>query len=316
VRAYALRRLALVVPTLIGLTILTFLLANLAPGDPAEEFLRRTSDRPPTEEEIQGARVQLGIDRPLAVQYVSWVGRLVRGDMGTSFSSRRPVRSELARGIPYTVELALPAAVIALLLAAGFGTLSAVNRNRPLDQAVRVVALTGASMPSFWLALLLIIVFAVHLSFVPVAGRGGFAATVLPVLTLAVGPAAVLSRFTRSAVLETLGEDYVRTARAKGLAGYRVVLSHALRNALVPVVTAFGLMLGNLLAGAVIVESIFGWPGVGRIGLDAIRQRDYPMVQGFVLYAGLATILVNLAVDLAYSAIDPRITVATAETDR
>ena len=314
-RAYALRRLALVVPTLVGLTILTFLLANLAPGDPAEEYLRRTSDRPPTEEEIQRTRVQLGIDRPLPVQYVSWVGRLVRGDMGTSFSSRRPVRTELARGIPYTVELALPAAVIALLLAAAFGTLSAVNRNRPIDQAVRVAALTGASMPSFWLALLLIIVFAVHLAMVPVAGRGGISAMVLPVLTLAVGPAAVLSRFTRSAVLETLGEDYVRTARAKGLAGYRVVLRHALRNALVPVVTAFGLTLGNFLAGAVIVESIFGWPGVGRIGLESIRQRDYPMVQGFVLYAGLATILVNLAVDLAYSAIDPRIKVANVKVD-
>ncbi|MDQ3640673.1 MAG: ABC transporter permease, partial [Actinomycetota bacterium] len=289
-RAYALRRLALVVPTLVGLTILTFLLANLAPGDPAEEYLRRTSDRPPTEEEIQRTRVQLGIDRPLPAQYVSWVGRLVRGDMGTSFSSRRPVRTELARGIPYTFELALPAAVIALLLAAAFGTISAVNRNRSIDHVVRVAALTGASMPSFWLALLLIIVFAVHLAMVPVAGRGGVSAMVLPILTLAVGPAAVLSRFTRSAVLETLGEDYVRTARAKGLAGYRVVMRHALRNALVPVVTAFGLTLGNLLAGAVIVESIFGWPGVGRIGLDAIRQRDYPMVQGFVLYAGLATI--------------------------
>ena len=313
--AYALRRLALVVPTLVGLTILTFLLANLAPGDPAEEYLRRTSDRPPTEEEIQRARVQLGIDRPLALQYVSWVGRLARGDMGTSFSSRRPVRTELARGIPYTVELALPAAVIALLLAAGFGTVSAVNRNRPIDQAVRVAALTGASLPSFWLALLLIIVFAVHLALVPVAGRGGISAMVLPILTLAVGPAAVLSRFTRSAVLETLGEDYVRTARAKGLAGYRVVLRHALRNAFVPVVTAFGLTVGNLLAGAVIVESIFGWPGVGRVGLDAIRQRDYPMVQGFVLYAGLATILVNLAVDLAYSVIDPRIKVADAGAD-
>ncbi len=310
-RAYALRRLALVVPTLVGLTILTFFLANLAPGDPAEEYLRRTSDRPPTEEEIQRARVQLGIDRPLAVQYISWVGRLARGDMGTSFSSRRPVRTELARGIPYTVELALPAALIALLLAVSFGTLSAVNRNRPVDQAVRVAALTGASFPSFWLALLLIIAFAVHLSLVPVAGRGGFSAMVLPTLTLAVGPAAVLSRFTRAAVLETLMEDYVRTARAKGVPGYRVVFRHALRNALVPVVTAFGLMLGNLLAGAVIVESIFGWPGVGRIGLEAIRQRDYPMVQGFVLYAGLATILVNLAVDLAYSAIDPRITVST-----
>jgi peptide/nickel transport system permease protein len=239
------------------------------------------------------------------------VGRLARGDMGTSFSSRRPVRTELARGIPYTVELALPAALIALVLAASFGTLSAVNRNRPVDQAVRVAALTGASFPSFWLALLLIIVFAVHLSLVPVAGRGGFSAMVLPTLTLAVGPAAVLSRFTRAAVLETLMEDYVRTARAKGVPGYRVVFRHALRNALVPVVTAFGLMLGNLLAGAVIVESIFGWPGVGRIGLEAIRQRDYPMVQGFVLYAGLATILVNLAVDLVYSALDPRITVTT-----
>lgn len=308
-RAYAFRRLALVVPTLLGLSILTFVLSNLAPGDPAEEYARRTRDRPPNEEEIQAARVELGLDKPLLVQYVSWVGRLARADLGTSFTTRRPVRSELARGIPYTLELALPAATLALGMAVAFGTLSALYRNRPLDQAVRVAALTGASIPSFWLALLLIIVFAVNLSLVPVSGRGGILALILPTVTLALGPAAVLSRFTRSAVLETLGEDYIRTARSKGAPARRVLLRHALRNALVPLVTSFGLTVGNLMAGAVIVESIFGWPGLGRIGLDSIRQRDYPMIQGFVLYAGLATILVNLAVDLAYAAIDPRIKV-------
>jgi ABC-type dipeptide/oligopeptide/nickel transport system permease component len=307
--AYALRRLALVIPTLLGLSLLTFALANLAPGDPAEEYARRTQDRPPTEEEIQAARVRLGLDRPAPVRYVRWVRQLAEGDLGTSFSSRRPVRTDLARGIPNTVALAVPAAVLAIAVALLLGTLCALYRNRVVDQIVRVASLAGASIPGFWLALLLIITFAVHLSLVPVAGRGGLDTFLLPTITLAVGPAAVLVRFTRAAVLESMGEDYIRTARSKGLGPAMVVFRHALRNALVPVVTAFGISVAHLLSGAVIVESIFGWPGVARIGLDAIRQRDYPMIQGFVLYAGLAVILVNLVVDLSYAAIDPRIRV-------
>ncbi len=302
----------MVIPTLLGLTLLTFLLANVSPGDPAEEYARRTQDRPPTYAEIEQARVRLGLDRPAPVRYVRWVNSLVHGDLGTSFTSRRPVRSDLARGIPNTLALALPAAALAIVVALALGTLCALYRNRVADQVVRLASLAGASFPSFWLALLLIIVFAVHLSLVPVAGRRGLDTFVLPVLTLSAGPAAVLARFTRAAVLETMGEDYIRTAQSKGLPRRLVVFRHALRNALVPVVTAFGVTVAHLLAGAVIVESIFGWPGVARVGLDAIRQRDYPMIQGFVLYAGLAVILVNLAVDLAYAAFDPRIRLGDA----
>jgi ABC-type dipeptide/oligopeptide/nickel transport system permease component len=253
---YALRRLALVIPTLLGLSVLTFALANLSPGDPAEAFARRTQDRPPTHDEIEAARVRLGLDRAMPVRYVSWVRRLLHVDLGTSFTSRRPVRTDLARGIPNTLALAVPAAALAIVVALLLGTLCALFRNRALDQVVRVVSLVGVSVPSFWLALILIIVFAVHLSLVPVAGRRGPDTFLLPILTLAVGPSAVLIRFTRAAVLESMSEDYIRTAHSKGLAPRLVVFRHALRNALVPVVTAFGISLGHLLSGAVIVESI------------------------------------------------------------
>ncbi len=305
--AYALRRALLLVPTLFGISLLAFALANLAPGDPAEEFLRRTLDRPPTPAEVAAEREELGLDRPLVVQYVSWLAGAARGDLGTSYSSRRPVADELAYRIPFTLELALPAALLALVVAVPVGVVAAVYRNRFTDQVLRVGALMGASIPSFWLGLMLISVFAVRLSLVPVAGRGGFLSMVLPVVTLAVAPAAVLARFTRSTMLETLGEDYLRTAWAKGVRARAVIGRHALRNSLVPVVTAFGTSLGHLVGGAVIVEAIFLWPGIGRLTLDAIQQRDYPVIQGVVLYSGAAFVLLNLAVDLSYALIDPRV---------
>jgi ABC-type dipeptide/oligopeptide/nickel transport system permease component len=306
--AYVGRRLLLVVPTLFGLTVLAFAVANLAPGDAAAEALRRLRSAPPTPAQIAVERRVLGLDRPLVAQYVSWVGRAARGDLGRSYQSRRPVRDELAHRIPFTLELAIPAALLSLVIAVPAGILSAVHRNRPLDHVLRVASLAGASMPSFWLALLLIIAFAVHWSLVPVAGRaGGWRGLILPTVTLALPPAAVLARFTRSAMLETLGDDYVTTARSKGLAERVVVGSHAFRNALVPVVTAFATSLGFLVSGAVVVETIFVWPGVGKLIVDAIQQRDYPMIQGFVLYAGTAFALLNLVVDLSYLVLDPRI---------
>lgn len=306
-RAYALRRLAQMAPTLVGISLLAFALAALAPGDAAFEFLSRSLDRHPTPQEVAEVRRELGLDRPLAVQYVTWLGRAARGDLGVSYSTRRPVADEIRRRIPYTMELALPAALLALAIAVPAGTLSAVRRNRPTDHVVRVLSLAGASMPSFWLALLLIILFAVKLSLVPAAGRQGPASGLLPSFALALTPAAVLARFTRSMMLETLGEEYVRTARAKGLGELAVVGRHALRNGLIPVVTAFGTSLGHLLAGAVVIESIFVWPGIGKLGLDAILERDYPMIQAFVLYAGLGFLLINLLVDLSYALVDPRV---------
>ena len=304
---YVLRRCLLIIPTVLGVSFLGFAMANLAPGDPAEQFIRRVSDRPATPAEIREVRHELGLDRPLVVQFGQWMARAAQGDLGISYSTRQPVADELWRRIPNTIQLALPAALLALLLAIPLGSLSALRQGHASDQVVRVGAMAGASMPSFWLALVLILVFSVNLSLLPVAGRGGLNTFVLPVLTLALEPAAVMARFTRSTMLETLDEDYIRTARAKGLSGWVVITRHALRNALIPVVTYFGNRLGGLLTAAVIVETIFVWPGVGRLTVDAVTQRDYPMIQGAVVYAGLTLALVNLVVDISYRMIDPRI---------
>ena len=307
------RRLALVVPTLVGLTMLAFGVANVAPGDPAGEYLRRVYGREPTPSELQAERHRLGLDRPLVEQYVRWVGRAAGGDLGTSFTSRRSVRDELLHRIPFTLELALPAALLALVVAVPAGIASAVHRNRLVDQALRIASLAGASMPSFWLALLLIILFAVHWSLVPVAGRTGVSSLVLPTVTLALAPTAVLARFTRSAMLETLGEDYVTVARSKGVRESFVVGRHAFRNALIPIITAFATSLGFLLSGAVVIETIFVWPGVGSLIVEAIQARDYPMIQGFVLYTGAAFLVINLLVDLSYLVIDPRVAITARE---
>jgi ABC-type dipeptide/oligopeptide/nickel transport system permease component len=307
VAGYILRRLALLVPTLAGISLLAFVVANLAPGDAAEQFLRRTLDHQPTAAEVAAARAELGLDRPLPAQFLAWAWDAVRGDLGVSYSTRRPVLSELARRLPVTLELAVPAALLAIALAVPLATVSALYRNRLPDQVVRVLSLAGASMPAFWLALLLIVLFAVRLDLVPVAGRHGWTSIILPVIALTLAPAAVLARFTRSTLLEVLGEDYIRTARAKGLRPWHVMTRHALRNGLIPVFTAFALTFGHLLAGAVVIETIFVWPGLGSLILDAITERDYPMIQGFVLYTGAAFVLLNLAVDIAYTVIDPRV---------
>jgi peptide/nickel transport system permease protein len=309
VRRFVLRRVLLMIPTLIGISILTFGLANATPGDPAFQAAQRSLGRTPTPKEVVFERKQLHLDRPLPIQYVDWVGRAVRGDLGVSFASRTPVRQELFRRIPYTLELALPAMALALLVAVPAGMISALRRNRPVDQIVRLVSLAGACMPSFWLALLLIILFSVRLSLLPVAGRGGLDHLVLPVVTLSTVPMSILARYTRSTMLEALGSDYVVTARAKGSAPWRIVSRHVLRNSLVPLITTAGAQLGFLLAGATVIETIFVWPGVGKLLVDAIAARDYPMIEGFVLYAGVAFVVLNLVVDVLYAAIDPRIVV-------
>lgn len=307
-RRYVLRRLAVLVPTLLGMSFLVFSVASLTPGDPAEEYAQRVSDRPPTEEQLALARHELRLDRPFVVQYVSWVGHAVRGDLGKSFFTRRPVVDEIVHRIPFTLQLAVPAALLSLLLAVVVGTVCAFYRNRLVDQVVRILSLAGASMPSFWLALILIILFSVRLHIFPVAGRqAGLSSVVLPVVALSLPSAAVLGRFIRSTLLEVLGEDYIRTARSKGVREVLVLRRHALRNSLVPVVTAFGTSLGHLLAGTVVIESIFAWPGLGTLTLDAIRHRDYPMLQAFILFSGLVVIAINLIVDVSYAAIDPRI---------
>ena len=309
-RRYAARRVLLLVPTLIGMSVLTFGVSNLTPGDPAFAFASRLANRPATPDEVAQARKDLGLEGGLVPRYVRWVSGAAQGDLGISFSTRLPVRPELVHSATSTLQLALPAAFLALLIAVPAGIFSAVRRNRPTDQVLRVLSLAGASVPSFWLALLLIVLLAVRLSLVPAAGRGGLESYVLPVLTLAVAPAAVLARFTRSALLETLTSEYVMTARAKGAREAVVVGRHALRNALVPLVTAMGTSLGALIGGAAVVETVFVWPGIGRLLVEATLQRDYPVIAGVVLYAGAVFAVISLIVDLLYAVIDPRIRLA------
>jgi peptide/nickel transport system permease protein len=307
VRGYVVHRLGLLVLALFGVSILTFTLGVLAPGDPAEVVLERSLGQPPTEAQLAEKRHELGLDRSYPAQYLDWLDNAVRADLGRSWLRGLRVRDVMAERIPRTVALALSAAAISILVGIPVGVVAATRRNSLLDHTTRVGALFGASLPSFFTAYVLILLFAVRLKVVPVFGFGSVAHLILPAVTLALGPAAVLARLTRSAVLEILGEDYVRTAWAKGGRARTVLFRHTLRNALIPVVTVAGLSVGHLLGGSLIVEWVFAWPGMGDLAVSAIHDRDYPLVQGFVLFAAAVYLLVNLAVDLSYAWLDPRV---------
>lgn len=311
---YAVRRLASIVLALLGVSVLTFALGVLAPGDPAEVVLSRSLGQPPTDEQLAVKRHELGIDRPLPVQYVDWLGGAIQGDFGHSWLRGVRVQDAMVERIPRTVILAISAAVLSLVIGIPVGVVAATRRNSILDHVSRAGALFGASVPSFFTAYLLIYLFAVRFRAVPVFGFGSAAHLVLPAVTLALGPAAVLARFTRSTVLEVLGEDYVRTAAAKGARGTAVLFRHALRNAMIPVVTIVGLSVGHLLGGSLIVEWVFAWPGMGDLAVSAIQDRDYPLVQGFVLFAATVYLVVNLLVDLSYVYLDPRVRLEGGQT--
>ena len=286
----------------LGVCTLVFLLIHLVPGDPVEVMLGEgasAADR-------VALRTALGLDRPLGEQYLAYLGRLVRLDLGVSLHDQRPVAGLLWERAGPTLELALAALALALLIALPLGVLAAHHRGGVLDSAAMGFSLIGAAIPNFWLGPLLILVFSLWLGWTPVSGRDGWLSLVLPALTLGTGLAAVLARMVRSGVLEVLGEDYVRTARAKGLGPMAVLWRHALRNAWLPILTLIGLQLGALLAGAVITETVFAWPGLGSLLVEAIQQRDYPVVQGAVLLISLTYVLVNGATDLAYGLLDPR----------
>lgn len=307
---FLVRRIGSLIPVWLGITFLAFGLASLAPGDPAELILGRELEQPPTPEQLDAFREEHGLNDPFLVQYARWTAGAATGDLGTSFRSGKPVLSELASRLPATLQIAVPAFVVSTVLALAIGVLSAVRRNSFVDHASRVSALVGDSVPSFVLAYLLIIVFSVTLNLLPVAGRGTWQHLVLPSLTLGLATTASIMRLTRSSLLEVLGEDYVRTARAMGLPRRTVVVRHALRNALIPVVTVAALVLAGFATGTVIVEYVFGWPGVGRFAVDSIFDRDYPVIQGFVVFAGTVFVVVNVVVDLLYLRLDPRVRLA------
>jgi peptide/nickel transport system permease protein len=308
VRSYLLARLAALLPVLLGVSLLAFALANLAPGDPAEQVLRQGGQEP-TPEQVQALRHQLGLDAPFAVRYARWLGAVLHGDLGRSYADRRPVAQELARRFPATLELAAGALLIALAIGIPGGVLAAVRRDTLFDHACRTIALLLASLPGFALALFLIYLFAVRLHALPVAGYGGgdLRHLALPALALSAATAATLLRLTRASLLEVWSMEFVRTARAKGLPESAILWQHALRNALLPTVTVAATSFGRMLGGAAIVEVIFAWPGIGKYVVDAIYARDYPVIQGFVLWMGVTFVLVNLATDLLYRRIDPRI---------
>lgn len=300
---YVARRLLAAIPTLWGVATAAFIMARLLPGDPA----RVIAGIQASQEQVDLLRHQLGLDQPLPVQYAIYLSSLLHLDLGTSAHFGDAVTVEIASRVPYTFALALTAAVIASVLGALAGVAAALRRNTAVDLLVSTVSVLGISMPTYWLGLMLIVVFAIQLRLLPVAGADGPASIVLPAVTLALISIGLVARMTRSALLEVLAQDHVRTARAKGVPAWRVVTAHALRNALVPVITALGLQVGALMGGAVLTESVFGWPGVGRLLLDSIFFRDYPMVQGLVLLFAVTYVVVNLLVDLLYLWADPRV---------
>lgn len=301
---WVLRRILAVVPVLFGVTLAVFSMLFLVPGDPVKMMLAEFVTTP---EQIAQMRAQLHLDEPILQQYGRFVGNALRGDLGTSIRSRRPVTTEIGENLASTAQLALAAMLVAVGLGIPLGLLAALFRGTWVDVASMGTALLGVSMPSFWLGLLLIFVFSLHLAWFPATGGGDLQHLVLPAITLGMIAAAIIARLTRSSMLEVLGQDYVRTARAKGLGGFSVVARHALKNALIPIITIFGLQFGNLLAGAVIVETVFSRPGLGRLIVGGILNKDFPLVQGTVLFVAAVYVLINLLVDVAYAYADPRI---------
>ncbi len=329
---FFLRRVSLVIPTFIGVTLLTFALIRMVPGDPIELLVgERTLD--PARHAMM--RERLGLDKPLLTQYGIYISDVLQGDFGRSIVTKEPVLSEFLTRFPATIELSVCAMIFALVLGLPIGILAAVRRGTVFDYAAMAVSLTGYSMPIFWWALLLILFFSVDLGWTPVSGRlsalywiepttgfmlidtllsneeGAFRSAashlILPTVALGTIPLAIIARMTRSSMLEVLGEDYVRTARAKGVPPFQVITVHALRNALIPVITVVGLAVGVLFAGAILTETIFSWPGVGKWLVESVRRRDYPVLQGGVLLVATVVMTVNLIVDLLYGLINPRI---------
>jgi len=298
-----LRRLLLTVPVLLGVATLVFALIHLVPGDPAQSMLGESA----SPDEIARLRTTLGLDKPLLAQYRAYLAGVARGNLGTSYRFGTPVTQEIRKRLADTAILAVSAMAVAIVFAIPLGIVAAVFRGRLPDHAAMTLALAGISMPSFWLGPLLAILFAVRLGWLPVSGSGTPAHLVLPAVTLGTALSAILARMTRSSVIEELRELYVMAARARGLSRSRAVLRHAFRNSLIPVVTIIGLQFGAVLTGTIITETIFGWPGVGRLLIQAINTRDYPLVQGCILFISVTYVAMNLITDLTYGFLDPRI---------
>lgn len=304
--AFILRRVLLLVPMLLGASLVIFLMLRLGPSDPAMDYLR-LSRVPPTPQALEDARIMLGLDQPLVTQYLHWLGRAFTLDFGTSYATGRPVLPDLLYYLPATLQLAGVALVLTLALSVPAGIWAARHRERLPDQIVRLVAFMGVSMPNFWLSFLLVVVFSVQLGWLPAMGRGGFAHMVMPAFAIAFMSLSINARLLRASMLEAAGQRHVIYARLRGLTERNVERSHILRNAWLPIITAMGMHVGELIGGTLIIESIFGWPGVGRYAVSAIMNRDYPVIQCFTLVMVTIFVLCNLLVDIVYALADPRI---------
>jgi peptide/nickel transport system permease protein len=302
---YIIRRLLLAVPVLLGVSIAVFSMMHLIPGDPALAMLRGQPQV--TDADVFRVREDLGLNDPVPVQYIKYLSRVVQGDFGRSVQTKRPVLMDIAAQAPSTLQLALTAVVLAVTLGVVLGVVSALRQNSWVDTLAMLTALFGVSMPSFWFGLILIFVFSLKLGWLPATGQGGLERLILPAVALGMDFSAVTARMVRANLLEVLVTDYVRTARAKGVAQNMVVIRHALRNAMIPAITIVGLQLGTLLGGAVVVETVFARQGIGRLLVTAIMAKDFPVVQGVVLLAAAVYLLLNLLIDLTYAFFDPRI---------
>lgn len=300
---YIVRRLLLLIPILLGVTLLTFAVIQITPGDPAALMLGQYA----TAEDIANLRNQMGLNDPVIVQYLRYVINVARGDFGLSFRGQTPVLTEILDRFPATLQLTMMATLFAVVLGVTLGTVAATARHKIWDRLTMIIAMIGLSIPNFWLGIILVIVLGVQLRWISVTGGDGLLDVLIPAFVLALSPMATLARLTRSSILEVKSMDYVRTARAKGLSPRAVTARHVLRNALIPVVTAIGLTFGALLGGAVFIEAVFARPGLGRFAINAIMQRDYPQIQGMVLFLATVYVLVNLVVDLIYGLLDPQI---------
>jgi len=301
--SYIVRRLLLAIPVLLGVAIIVFSLVRLVPGDPAVA----TAGMHATEEYIEHVRAEMRLDEPLPVQFGVFLVDLAQGDLGRSSRTGRPVTMEVNERFINTLQLAFIALILATIFGIGAGVISAVKPYSIFDNIVMLLALFGVAAPVFWLGLMLMLVFSVHWGWLPSAGMGTWKHLILPSVTLAAHSTALIARMTRSCMLEVLGQDYVTVARAKGLTERVVILKHALKNAMIPIITVLGLRMGILLGGAVLTETVFAWPGVGRLVVDSIQARDYPIIQGAVLYLAVFFVVINLIVDLIYFFFDPRI---------
>lgn len=301
--AHLFTRLLAALSVLVGVATLTFLLLHLTPGDPVEVMLGESA----TGADRTALRTALGLDQPLQVQYVNYIADTLRGDLGVSLYSGEQVAAMIRARLPFTLVLTLGALGFAIVMALPLGAIAALHRGRPADMLASGLAVAGLSIPNIWLGPLLLLIFAFHLGWVPVGGSAGWRSLVLPTLTLGTALSAVLARMTRATLLEVLGAPFVTAARARGLGALRVLVLYAGRNAALPLLTVIGLQLGALLGGAVVTETIFAWPGIGQLLVEAIQRRDYPVVQGVVLFVGVAYVLVNALVDIGYAALDPRV---------